>query len=152
MPATLIFIAVASILVISIVVRLANRALPFTVCPLCAGVFLTWVWLVAAYLLGYQVALIVPALLMGGSIVGSMYQLEKKFCRASAGTLLLWKLSFVSTGFIAAYALLERQWATLPLSVALLVAVSLVPLLSNRTTRSHDEEPSAVEKKMEDCC
>ncbi|MEK7144923.1 MAG: hypothetical protein AAB794_03675 [Patescibacteria group bacterium] len=145
-------VAVISILAISLAAWLLNRMLPFTVCPICAGVFLTWVGLVSAHVMGYQVDLVVPALLMGGSVVGIMYQLEKKLQNVSPGRTLLFKILFIPAGFVAAYGLLERSWTILTLAVVFLFLVSLAFTASGRTRNSHEETVSSIENKMEDCC
>ncbi|MDO8593715.1 MAG: hypothetical protein Q7R59_02375 [bacterium] len=138
----LITITVVSILTVSAVVWLLNKILPFTVCPICAGVLLTWVGLVGAHFAGYEVSLVVPALLMGGSVVGVTYQLEKKLDKPS----LLWKVLFIPAGFIAAYALLEQLWIVFFLAIGFLLLTSLAFL------SSHSEASRDTEKKMEDCC
>ena len=145
----LITITIISILVISAVVWLLNRILPFVVCPICAGSFLTWIWLVGAYFAGYQIDLVVPAILMGGSVVGIAYQLEKKFRDLPAGKILLWKVLFIPAGFVAAYGILEQLPATFILAVVFLLLVSLL-LISK--TNTHTEAVASLEKKMEDCC
>ena|SRR3989344_385223 len=147
----LITITAISILAVSGLVWLANRVLPFTVCPICAGVFLTWSWLLAAHFLGYQIDLTVPALLMGGSVVGIAYQLEKKF-RGSAGALLLWKILFIPAGFAAAYSILSEQWTALLLAITFLATISTWFLFSNNKPGSHKETIEEIEKKMKDCC
>src|SRR3989344_7349181 len=116
----LITITAISILAVSGLVWLANRVLPFTICPICAGVFLTWVGLIIAYTIGYQIDLIIPALLMGGSVVGVVYQLEKKFRDLPVGRVLLWKILFIPTGFVVAYGILERLPAVFLLAVIFL--------------------------------
>lgn len=142
----LITITAVSILAISALAWLASRVLPFTICPICAGVLLTWVGLIGARFLGYEVALAVPALLMGGTVVGVMYQLEKKFHDQSANALLFWKALFIPAGFIAAYGVLEQLWAAVLLALAFMFLISIA-LLSSR-----GESASVLEKKMKDCC
>lgn len=141
-------IATVSIIAIAGFVWFANRVLPFTVCPICAGVFLTWVWLVGAHIAGYQINLAVPALLMGGTVVGVAYQLEKRFRNISAGRLLLWKILFIPSGFIAAYGILEQAATMFLIAAAFLLLASL--LLSDNANKRG--EAAGLEKKMEDCC
>ncbi|MDP2655327.1 MAG: hypothetical protein Q8P17_02070 [bacterium] len=149
----LITITVVSILVIAGLVWFANRVLPFTVCPICAGVFLTWVWLITAYTIGYQINLVIPALLMGGSVVGVAYQLEKKFKDLPAGRILLWKVLFIPAGFVAAYSILEQLSVEFLLATVFLFLISFVLLSSkSNTTGSRSETVGDIEKKMEDCC
>lgn len=144
----LIALTIVSILAISTVVWLINRILPFTVCPICAGVFLTWVGLVGAHFVGYQIDLTVPAILMGGSVVGITYQLEKKFAKPS----LLWKALFIPAGFVAAYGILERLWTVFLFAMVFLFLISLAFLSVNSTGNSRIKSASDLEKKMKDCC
>ncbi|OGG76300.1 hypothetical protein A2950_01710 [Candidatus Kaiserbacteria bacterium RIFCSPLOWO2_01_FULL_55_19] len=148
----LIITTVISILVISVFVSLANRILSFTVCPICAGVFLTWVGLVSAHFMGYSIDLVVPALLMGGSVVGITYQLEKKFRDSSANVLLLWKVFFIPVGFVVAYAILGQLWVAFLSGVTFLFLISFALASSSSTADSHTKATGDIEKKMENCC
>ena len=142
-------IAIVSILAITLMTWLANKVLPFTVCPICAGVFLTWTGLVSAHLLGYQVDLVIPALLMGGSVVGIAYQLEKRAFGRSSDARMFFKMLFMPAGFIAMYAVLEGLWFVFAGALAVLAVVSFV-LLSKRAR--HAEAPLRLEKELEKCC
>jgi hypothetical protein len=148
----LITLAVISILTIAALVWVANRFLPFTVCPICAGSFLTWAGLLGAHFAGYPVDLIVPAILMGGSVVGIAYQLEKKFNGPSPGARMLWKMFFMTTGFIAAYAILKEQWMAVLFAGIMLVAMSARFAFPRRTEILRGEAIGILEKNMEDCC
>lgn len=148
----LITITIVSILCLTALVRLAEKALPFSVCPICAGVFLTWAGLLVAHSLGYQINLVVPALLMGGSVVGIAYQLEKKFRGLSADRILLWKTIFIPTGFVAAYSVLEQLWTTFFLAIAALFLLSFALLSLDRRAGQREGTAEEIEKKMRDCC
>lgn len=155
----LITITVTSIVAVTALVWLANKILPFTVCPICAGVSLTWAGLLAAHFLDYSVDLVIPALLMGGTVVGIAYQLEKKSRNMSTGQLLLRKTLFIPAGFIAAYGILAELWAVSAGALAFLLLVTF--LLRRFNLRSPDsggltsgsrETAEEIEKKMKDCC
>ena len=147
-------ITIASILVITVVVWLTNRVLPVKVCPICTGVSLTWIWLMIAHGVGYPIALEIPALLMGGSVVGLAYQLEKKLPMRSGGLRkpLLWKTIFISTGFIVAYSLMAREWVTLIVSFVLLLLISLVFFLKPKEQSTKSEIAEDLKNKMKNCC
>ncbi len=159
----LITIAITSILGITAFVWLVNRILPIRICPICAGVSGTWLGLIAAYFLGYPVDLIVPALLMGGSVVGIAYQLEKKLPvrhslskrggGESAGwrTPLFWKTLFIPAGFIAAYGILVNQWSMLVAACIFLFGLSFL-FLSPRTNVNKNKKVEELEEKMKNCC
>src|SRR3989338_4778256 len=156
-------LTVASILGITALAHFAKRIIPFKVCPICAGVFVTWVWLLGAHFLGYRIDLIVPALLMGGSVVGIAYQLaplearpltglEKRSLNISAERLLLWKVLFIPAGFVAAYSLLAQLWTALLFAVVFLFLVSFLLLSESGKTAPREELLGDIEKKMKDCC
>ncbi|MDO8481591.1 MAG: hypothetical protein Q7S75_00735 [bacterium] len=148
----LITITIVSILAITAVVWLANRVLPFNVCPICAGIFLTWAWLLGAYFFGYQIPPEIPALLMGGSVVGIAYQLEKKLGGISPPPRLLWKILFIPAGFVAGYSILSEQWTILLFTSVFLLFTSLLFLNAGWKSGTRGESASEVEKKMKDCC
>lgn len=148
----LITITIVSILIITFAVWLVARAVPFTACPICAGVFLTWLGLLGARGMGYEVDAVIPAILMGGSVVGIAYQLEKKLNAVSQDTRLFFKTLFMSAGFIAAYAILVQWWIALLLAATFLAAVSGWFVFSNRVVRLQKEAIGDIEKKMEECC
>ncbi len=90
---------------------------------------------------------------MGGSVVGVAYQLEKKLGDPSKGSTLLWKAAFIPTGFVAAYAVMEQEWLTVILAVALLVLFALITTYSRSAAAgSRGAGSSEIEKKMEQCC
>ncbi len=145
----LITITIISILAVSVVVWLANKFLMFTICPICAGVFLTWVGLLGAYNFGYQVDLTIPALLMGGTVVGVAYQLEKKFKNLFPNRILFWKVLFIPVGFVAMYGILEQLWTMFLVAIAFLLLITLTQL---RKTENGNGVKSELEKKMEESC
>ncbi|MBI5405514.1 hypothetical protein HY972_00540 [Candidatus Kaiserbacteria bacterium] len=145
----LITITAASILAISVFAWLAKRVLRIEICPVCAGVLLTWIGLVGAYFAGYRIDPVIPALLMGGSVVGIAYQLEKKLRSAPTGAPLLFKMLFIPAGFVSAYAVLEQEWAVLLFATAFLL---LLPLLFFGKTGPRPEGVGDIEKRLKDCC
>lgn len=144
----IITITIASILILTVLVRLANSILQSSVCPVCAGSLLTWVGLIGAHLAGYTVNLAIPAVLMGGSVVGIAYQLEKKFWRP-ADAPLLFKTLFMPGGFLAAYAVLAEEWigALVITAFLVIVAYAFIPKQSLPVGTTMN-----VKKKIEDCC
>lgn len=145
------FIAAASILLITLAVWLANRILPFQVCPICAGVAGTWVWMLIANLLGFSIDLLIPAILMGGSVVGIAYQVEKLL--AEGGPQLLWKSLFIPAGFFAVWSLLSLWWLGFwgALALSLLIA-ALFLLPSKKLSFKENEKVKELKEKMKDCC
>jgi len=158
----LIFITIISILVITFAVWIINKILPFRVCPICTGVSLTWLWLIAAYFFGYHIDLLIPAILMGGSVVGIAYQIEKRL--PLPDTQLLWKTLFIPTGFITVYSFIRGWWEIFFGSIGTLILLFIIflwyPHLKGKKGKDIKTFPSenqknqirGLEKKMEECC
>ena len=145
----MIIIVIASILGITLAVWLVNKVLPFQICPICAGVSGTWLWMLGLYQLGYQVDLGIAAMLMGGSVVGIAYQLEKRLPAGRSS--ILWKALFIPMGFVVAYSVVVSQWtmAAASLGVALVLAWAFLKKAESPEQGRRVEE---LKKKMENCC
>ena len=55
----------------------ARRTLRVSVCPICTGVAGTWLWMLAARSLEWNIDSSMLPLLMAGSVVGVAYQVER---------------------------------------------------------------------------
>jgi hypothetical protein len=145
--------ALGSILVLTALAGLLRRALWPSLCPLCAGVAGTWMWLLAAHWSGLEVDLRVPALLLGGSAVGLANLGEKRLAGARAGAVLPWKVAVVVTGFGTAALLLAASWAGVAVGAVLLAALLALPALlapgAPQGPAPHEEELLAQLRK---CC
>ncbi len=143
-----IYIALASILVIAAMAWLIRRFLSFgegsafggkvNICPICAGVAGTWLWMFAGILTdqlpiaSYQLPI---AILMGGSVVGIAYQIEKKL--PAERSPFLWKLIFIPAGFFAVYSALAIYW---PLAAGIGITLAIFGLWLLRPTKPTGEE------------
>ncbi|MFZ2150182.1 MAG: hypothetical protein WAV15_03410 [Minisyncoccia bacterium] len=77
-------IAIISILILTLLVWLSNKILPVRVCSICAGVTLTWVWMLSGVWFGFLSASryeFIIAILMGASIGGIVTELKKLFLK-----------------------------------------------------------------------
>lgn len=77
-------IAILSILVLTCLVWVLNKILPIKVCAICAGVSLTWMWMLLGMWFGLLDVLeyeFVIAILMGASIGGIVTEIKKLFSR-----------------------------------------------------------------------
>ncbi len=135
---------------------LANKILPVRICPVCAGVSGTWIWILAGMYFGALDAgswQLVAGILMGGSVVGIAYQVEKRLHIEFDGwrILLLWKTLFISAGFVFMYSVLMQWWSTVFVFFVFLLLISFIFLFPKRRARDNKiiEE---LEKKMKDCC
>ena len=146
-------IAIISILILTSAIWLVKNKLKFEICPICAGVTITWLWMLFAMNLGklsttdYQLP---TALLMGGTVVGSMSKLEQ-FIKPKF--VLVWKTMFVVSGFLAAYNSIFTNWTIFSVGVALAVVSTL--LFKTHTTLKENqksEQAKELEEKMKNCC
>ena len=119
------------------------------VCPICTAVAGTWLLMLLLRALGYPISTPVLAMLMGGSVVGIAYQLEKKL-RIHESALLVWKSLFMSVGFAVMYAVLEQQWLVAALGGLFLVVISKAVFLREKI--ASEESVSEIEKKLKQCC
>jgi hypothetical protein len=142
-------ITIVSIAGITCAVWLANNVLPFKVCPICAGVSGTWMSMLALSFLGYEIDLVIVAMLMGGSVVGIAYQLEKKL--AAGKSALAWKALFIPAGFVVAYSLVLAQWAMLAVSFVLAGAITWA-FLKKAESPEQGRRVEELKQKMENCC
>jgi hypothetical protein len=148
-----IIIAIISILFITGIVGLFNRILRFKICPVCAGVSGTWLWMLIGMSLGqlpitnYQLPV---SILMGGSVVGIAYQIEKRL--PSNRSPLLWKILFVPAGFAAVYSAVNFRW---PVFGALVIYLGIIAYWFWRPSQKHQGESRKtreLEEKMKKCC
>lgn len=148
-----IFITTASILVIAAVARVLNKFMNVRICPICAGVSGTWVWMLVGIFSGqlsvasYQLPI---ALLMGGSVVGIAYQLEKKLPDGKSP--ILWKTLFIPTGFIAVYGILVPPRSIFFAAAALIVLAVFLFFLPLNSADPDRKKIRELEKKMKNCC
>lgn len=75
-------IAIISILSLTSIVWVLNKILLIKICPICAGVSLTWLWMLLGMgygLLSIEKYQLITAILMGGSVVGITNKIEEKY-------------------------------------------------------------------------
>ena len=143
-------ITIISIAVLTLLVWSFRRITELKICPICAGVALTWLWLLAGMLAGklsvisYQLPI---AILMGGTVVGAMSKLEQ-FIRPNL--VLVWKTFFVLFGFYAVWSLLSSNW--LMFSVVIILGTTSTLTLTKREKKLGSEQVKELKEKMSNCC
>lgn len=153
-----IVITTISVLVITGLVWFLNKILPFKVCPICAGVSLTWLLLSIGMLVGvlqptnYQ---LLTAVLMGGTVVGMAYQGERR-TNVAPENVLKFRTAVIVPGFVLVYlALRNLNWLTLALEALVLAIVTwfyfIVPKGDMRP-HTANEKVRELEEKMKNCC
>ena len=92
--------------------------------------------------------------MMGGSVVGMAYQLEKKLPAESSDwrAQLLWKILFIPVGFILAYSILIKGWLVFSVAIVFLLGISFLFLSSSNKSDSNKETIEKLKQKMDKCC
>ncbi len=147
---TIILITTISILAITGLAWLAGKSRPCSVCPICVGVAGTWLWMLAARFAGFAIDASMLAILLGGSVVGIAYQLEKHLPQGRSE--LLWKTLFLPIGFMAAYGLAVPHWSLLALAVAALLLLTAVFFVPRRHAEKNSAAVEKLERAMKKCC
>jgi len=147
---TAILITTVSILAITAAAWGANKLLRAPVCPICLGVGGTWLWMLSGRFLGYAVDATMLSILLGGSVAGIAYLVEKRLPQGRSP--LLWKTLFIPAGFIAAYALAVSQWALFGVTSVALVLLTVFFLLPAGAPGAESETVEELKKKMQQCC
>ena len=131
-------------------VWLVNKKLPIQVCPVCAGVFLTWLWMFIGMSLGkllianYQLPV---SVLMGGTVVGLMSKLEQFI---NLKFVLIWKMIFVVSGFTAVYSLITDQWGIFAIGVIVDIVVTLI--FKTYGAEKENLNLKELKEKIKNCC
>jgi hypothetical protein len=145
-----IVVALASIWAITLIAWAAARTWGSRVCPICAGVAGTWLWMLAARQLGSGVDTSLLPVLMGGSVVGIAHRLET---RLPAGrSPVVFKSVAIPIGFGAAYALERGRWGLLALALAALAGVAGFWLRPRSAAAVDTEAVEKLEEQMKKCC
>lgn len=154
MTAVTLALTIASIIVLTGLAWLLRRAALPRLCPLCAGVAATWMGLLALSWTGTELDPRLPALLLGGSVVGLAAVGEKVVAGWAPGAVLAWKTGFVALGFAAAYALLLQAWVFAGLGVAVLAFLLGLPLLVNSSASAvpRTGERARLVAALKNCC
>jgi len=143
-------IAITSILAITSIAAFLRARTPLRLCPICAGVSGTWGWMLVARAVGYAIDPLVLGILMGGSVVGVAYQLEKRLPPGRSPLLL--KTIFIPMGMLAVYELLSSRWVVFFAALGVLLIFTLAMLRSRRDGNKESERVQSLEEKMKKCC
>lgn len=96
-------ITILSIIILFIILLVLKRLLSIKFCVICTSVSLTWMLLLVLYWLGKFPYPVLIAVLMGQSVVGVYYLLEKKL----AEKYYVFRLPFLLTATVIVYLLLK---------------------------------------------
>ncbi|MBI2607884.1 MAG: hypothetical protein HYW51_03600 [Candidatus Doudnabacteria bacterium] len=142
-------IALSLIAFITISISLLNKFWQYRVCAICAGVSLTWILFLLTGLFGYQINWFIPAILMGGSVVGITYWLEKHLAPRQLN--LFAKTLLILMGFYAAYEIIQQSWYP-AIIAAVIFLIIIIYYLRFSSKQQSTKTIQDLEKKMDDCC
>ena len=147
---TAIFTTTLSIVAIASLAWAAKKMLRVTMCPICVGVGGTWLWMIVGRSLGYAVDTAMLSILLGGSVVGIAYQVERHLPPGRSP--LLWKILFIPAGFVAAYALAMPQWTLFAVVSVGLVLLAVSFVLPSGSAEQESKTVAELKEKMRKCC
>ena len=145
-------ISIISIVVLAALAWAVKEMFSLKLCPICAGVSLTWLGLLLLRYTGNVVDTVALGILMGGSVVGMAYTVDKKI--ENARLAMIWKLLFIPAGFGAVYALIYF-WSVV--SALLIVYLGLITVWFTRHSHKQfsapkDEQRKKIEDELTKCC
>lgn len=147
---TVILTTTVSIFAIAGVAWAARKLLRAPVCPICLGVGGTWLWMLIARALGHAVDATMLSILLGGSVAGIAYLVERRLPQGRSA--LIWKTLFIPAGFVAAYALAAPQWILFAVTSVALVLLTAFFLVPPAASGEQSETVEELKKKMQQCC
>lgn len=148
-----IIFSLGSVIVITLIVKILAHFGLIRICPICAGVSLTWLWILVGFLGGFLNPadwLLPAAIFMGGSVVGGAYLLEKVLFSSYN---FLWRSLFIIVGFLVAYLALTVR--LLPAGLIILVFGSITLLFRDKKNGNNPQKSSTteeLEKNLKNCC
>jgi len=147
---TSILITILSIFALTGAAWAARKLLRVQLCPICVGVASTWLWMLIGRALGYAVDATILAMLLGGSVVGIAYLIEKRLPQGRSPS--LWKALFIPVGFVAAYGLAMSLWVLCAVTAVILLLLSVFFLARPAASEAPSETVEELKKKMQQCC
>lgn len=151
-----IIIFVATILILTTTVWFVGKISTVKVCPICAGVSLTWLISLSGMYVGVLSIddfRLPTAILMGGSVVGIAYKLEDNLRKNRSQ--LLWKTFFISFGIAFMYGLVLFNPTIVIISGLLSLTVTTLFIERGGVVTGKSDNSKTVDelvKKMEKCC
>ncbi len=150
-----IIIATILISMISFTVWLLNKAIPFKICSVCAGVSLTWLLISAGIVVGLLEAdswQLIVAIAMGGTAAGTAFQAEKRF--GWHGPMI--KFIIIVIGFTLTYLAVGNisLWVLIFEAAIILILGYLFFIfrIGRDINVADPKKLKELEKKMKDCC
>ena len=144
-------LALVSLLVLSVTASFAARLLRLRVCPVCAGVAGTWLWMLAARETGIlAVNPVILATLLGASAVGVVQSIHSRLPQGRSPQ--FWKALMLVGGFTLAYALALAHWAMAGAAAAQFVFTAALALRPQAAPARDEQAIALLEERMKKCC
>lgn len=134
---TLVLLSLAAVIVLYFIFAF----LPIKICAICGAVSLIWLGLLIGLFLGWHDNVLWIATMMGGSIVGLMYKLEKYFLKKQLSNFWLIRILIIVLGFLSVYLLLVQIWSLFGLVLALSIILIFLSLFFVRKKKAGKEKP-----------
>lgn len=129
-----------------------KKKLPFNICAICFAVSLTWLTLLILWFLEFPISEVSLGILMGMSLTGIMYTLEKLFQKTNIKNFWFVRLVIVVGGFYMIYSLLNKKTELfILLGIATLFSIALASFFFQGLPKK-TEKKSGLIKKLDDCC
>ena len=145
-------IIVSLLFILLLVKEFLGKRLKKKFCVICASVTLTWLFLLALFLSGKYEDKIILALLMGQTILGIFYLVEKSVTkRGGLKKLKLFRLPFLLTLIFIAYSLLAAPLDFFSGAI-LIAALWLFFFIVFLFSRNSGKFGKGFIKKLIDCC
>lgn len=140
---------------------LLKKLFKVNMCPICGACMTTWI--VLLLLKTFDVTKIeneVLAMLMGGTVIGMMFQLEKAFKGSKIKKFWIVRILMVTFGYLLVYAIVTEKIFLMGISLGFVISVIIIILflyLSGKAkykksleTEKVDTDPTPVESKEYD--
>lgn len=117
-------------------------------CPVCAGVLLTWVILLVAFFMGASVDPLAIGVLMGMSVTGAMSKLEMRWKQKGMRHAWLMRLVVLIGGFYTVVFVIKERWdAALLFALASLLLLVIVGVLMQKPSGDGKQA-----RHLDKCC
>ena len=143
-------VAMLSVIGLTLAAWLVRRVARADLCPVCAGVAGTWLWMVLARVAGVAIDPAMLAVLMGASVVGFTQWVGDRLPKGRSP--LVWKALAIPIGAAAAYGAVVEQWMLAIGAALFLMVVSMVFGASRGAAPADEKTISELEERMKKCC
>lgn len=143
------YLAVLNIVILYFLIAFIRPYLKVKICAICAAVSLTWAIFTLLWLIDFDVPVVLLAILMGMSLTGLMYSIEKFFQRKKLRNFWFVRIVIIAFGFLIISSFLNSEYNKFVLFFVLAVVLCALATLF---FQNDNREPGPGIKRLEDCC